>query len=191
ESRATVAPDKEINIQWYIPPMAKESNDPETKVLLLYAYNTNPIRISDISSTSMFSGHLWIPLARIISLREKLSDLKEQIELSMQASKSFSTSGRTSFHEQNETLKIIPPFKPKRSDARVHLDGKIEEIAKRCLSEVKALLSVDPAVSSPLTEIPFDVTLQSITNLKDMFDLANGCIISDGSLFNWIISLLR
>lgn len=63
---------------------------------------------------------------RIIPLREKLSDLKEQIELSMQASKSFSTSGRTSFHEQNETLKIIPSFKPKRSDAKVHLDGKIE-----------------------------------------------------------------
>ncbi|XP_074395684.1 cilia- and flagella-associated protein 54 isoform X4 [Zonotrichia albicollis] len=191
ESRATVAPDREINIQWYIPPMAKESNDRKTKVLLLYAYNTSPIRISDISSVSMFSGHFWIPLARIISLREKLSDLKEQIELSMQAAKSFSTSEHTSLPEQNETLKIIPPFQPKRSDAKVHLDGKIEEMAKRCLSEVKALLSVDPALSPPLTEIPFDVTLQSITSLKDMFDLANGCIIRDGSLFNWMISLLR
>ncbi|XP_063010920.1 cilia- and flagella-associated protein 54 [Melospiza melodia melodia] len=191
ESRATVAPDREINIQWYIPPMAKESNDMKTKVLLLYAYNTSPIRISDISSVSMFSGHFWIPLARIISLREKLSDLKEQIELSMQAAKSFSTAGRTSLPEQNETLKVIPPSKPKKSDAKVHLDGKIEEIAKRCLSEVKALLSVDPALSPPLTEIPFDVTLQSITSLKDMFDLANGCIIRDGSLFNWMISLLR
>ncbi|CAN8211290.1 unnamed protein product [Coccothraustes coccothraustes] len=191
ESRATVAADKEINIQWYIPSMAKQSNDTETKVLLLYAYNTSPIRISDISSTSMFSGQLWIPLARIISLREKLSDLKEQIEISMQVSKSLSTSGHTSFHKQNETLKIIPSYTHKRSDAKVHLDGKIEEIAKRCLSEVKALLSVVPALSSPLTEIPFDVTLQSITNLRDMFDLANGCVISDGSLFNWIISLLH
>lgn len=63
---------------------------------------------------------------RIISLREKLSDLKEQIELSMQAAKSFSTAGRTSLPEQNETLKVIPPSKPKRSDAKVHLDGKIE-----------------------------------------------------------------
>ncbi|XP_059702721.1 cilia- and flagella-associated protein 54 [Haemorhous mexicanus] len=191
ESRATVAADKEINIQWYIPSMAKQSNDTEAKVLLLYAYNTSPIRISDISSTSMFSGYLWIPLARIISLREKLSNLKEQIEISMQVSKSLSTSGRTSFQEQNETLKVIPSYTPKRSDAKVHLDGKIEEIAKRCLSEVKALLSVVPALSSPLTEIPFDVTLQSITNLRDMFDLANGCVISDGSLFDWIISLLH
>ncbi|NWS06278.1 CFA54 protein, partial [Motacilla alba] len=191
ESRAAVASDKEINIQWYIPSVAKPSNDTETKVLLFYAYNTNPIKISDISATSMFSGHMWIPLARIISLREKLSDLKEQVEILMQGSKSFSTSVCTSFLEQNETLKISSSYKPKRSDAKVHLDDKIEEIAKRCLSEVKALLSVVPAVSSPLTEIPFDITLQTITNLKDMFDLANGCIITDGSLFDWIISLLH
>ncbi|XP_068047777.1 cilia- and flagella-associated protein 54 isoform X1 [Anomalospiza imberbis] len=191
ESRAASAPDKEINIQWYIPSVAKPSNDTETKVLLLYAYNTNPLKISDISSTSMFSGCLWIPLARIISLREKLSDLKEQIEILMQGSKSFSTSVPTIFLVQNKTLNISPSNKPKRSDVKVHLDDKTEEIIKRCLSEVKALLSVVPALSSPLTEIPFDVTLQSITNLKDMFDLAHGCIITEGSLFNWIISLLH
>uniref|UniRef100_H0ZED7 Cilia and flagella associated protein 54 n=1 Tax=Taeniopygia guttata TaxID=59729 RepID=H0ZED7_TAEGU len=39
--------------------------------------------------------------------------------------------------------------------------------------------------------IPFDVTLQSIANLKDMFDLAHGCIITEGSLFDWIITLLH
>ncbi|NWW15589.1 CFA54 protein, partial [Falcunculus frontatus] len=194
ESRAASASNKEINIQWYIPSVAKPSNDTETKVLLLYAYNTNPVKISNIkifSSMSVFSGHLWIPLARIISLREKLSDLKEQVEILMQGSKSFSTSVPTSFLEQSETLKISPSNKPKMSDVKMDLDEKTEEIAKRCLSEVKALLSVVPALSSPVTEIPFDVTLQSITNLEDMFDLANGCIITEGSLFNWIISLLH
>ncbi|NXJ26105.1 CFA54 protein, partial [Dicrurus megarhynchus] len=194
ESRAASASNKEINIQWYIPSVAKPSNDAETKVLLLYAYNTNPVKISNIkifSSMSVFSGHLWIPLARIISLREKLSDLKEQVEILMQGSKSFSTSVPTSFLEQSETLKISPSNKPKMSDVKVDLDEKTEETAKRCLSEVKALLSVVPALSSPLTKIPFDVTLQSITNLEDMFDLANGCIITEGSLFNWIICLLH
>ncbi|NXY02301.1 CFA54 protein, partial [Pteruthius melanotis] len=194
ESRAASASNKEINIQWYIPSVAKPSNDTETKVLLLYAYNTNPVKISNIkifSSVSVFSGHLWIPLARIISLREKLSDLKEQVEILMQGSTSFSTSVPTSFLEQSETLKISPSNKHKMSDVKVDLDEKTKEIAKRCLSEVKALLSVVPALSSPLTKIPFDVTLQSITNLEDMFDLANGCIITEGSLFNWIISLLH
>ncbi|NWY08619.1 CFA54 protein, partial [Aphelocoma coerulescens] len=194
ESRAASASNKEINIQWYIPSVAKPSNDTETKVLLLYAYNTNPVKTSTIkifSSMSVFSGHLWIPLARIISLREKLSDLKEQVEILMQRSKSFSTSVPTSFPQQSETLKISPSNKPKMSDVKVDLDEKTEEIAKRCLSEVKALLSVVPALSPPLTKIPFDVTLQSITNLEDMFDLANGCIITEGTLFSWIISLLH
>ncbi|NXB16221.1 CFA54 protein, partial [Rhagologus leucostigma] len=194
ESRAGSASNKEINIQWYIPSVAKPSNDTETKVLLLYAYNTNPVKISNIkifSSMSVFSGHLWIPLARIISLKEKLSDLKEQVEILTQGSKSFSASVPASFLEQSETLKISPSNKPKMSDVKVDLDEKTEEIAKRCLSEVKALLSVVPALSLPLTKIPFDVTLQSITNLEDMFDLANGCIITEGSLFNWIISLLH
>ncbi|KFR15099.1 hypothetical protein N306_04242, partial [Opisthocomus hoazin] len=195
ENRAANASDKEINIQWYIPSLAKPSNDTETKVLLLYAYNTEPVKISNtkiFSSMSMSSGHLWIPLARIISLREKLSDLKQQVEMLMQSSKILSSASEsTSFLEQSETLKIIPSKKPKMNIAKVHLDEKNEEMAKRCLSEVKALLSVVPALSLPLTEIPFDVTLQSITSLEDMFDPATGCTITEESLFNWIISLFH
>uniref|UniRef100_A0A8C3Y0P8 Cilia and flagella associated protein 54 n=2 Tax=Catharus ustulatus TaxID=91951 RepID=A0A8C3Y0P8_CATUS len=193
ESKAARAPDKEISVQWYIPSVAKPSKDTETKVLLLYAYNTNPVRTGDIAifSTSVFSGCLWIPLARIISLREKLSDLKEQLEILMQSSKNFSTSVPSSFLEQSETLKTSYSNKPKMGDAKVHLDKKTEEIAKRCLSEVKALLSVGPALSSPLTEIPFEVTLQSITSLEDMFDVVNGCIITEENLLDWIISLLH
>ncbi|NWW80036.1 CFA54 protein, partial [Climacteris rufus] len=193
ESRAANASNKEINIQWYIPTVPKPSNNTETKVLLLYAYNTEPVKISNIkifSSMSVFSGHLWIPLARIIPLRNKLSDLKEQVEILVQGSKSLS-SVPTSFLEQSETLKRSPANILKMSVAKVHLDEKTEEMTKRCLSEVKELLSVVPALSSPLTEIPFDVTLQSIANLEDMFDLANGCTITEGSLFDWIISLLH
>ncbi|NXU84104.1 CFA54 protein, partial [Xiphorhynchus elegans] len=194
ETRAANASNKEINIQWYIPSMAKSSNDTETKVLLLYAYNTKPVKITNIrifSSMSVFSGHLWIPLARIISLRKKLSNLKEQVEILMQSSKRLSSAVEpTGFLEQSETLKIGPSKKPKMSVAKVHLDEKTEEMAKRCLSEVKEVLCVVPALSSPLTEIPFDVTLQSIASLEDMFDPANGCIITEENLFNWIISLL-
>ncbi|NXF76367.1 CFA54 protein, partial [Sclerurus mexicanus] len=194
ETRAANASNREINIQWYIPSMAKSSNDTETKVLLLYAYNTKPVKITNtkiFSSMSVFSGHLWIPLARIISLRKKLSNLKEQVEILMQSSKSLSSALEPSgFLEQSETLKIGPSKKPKMSVAKVHLDEKTEEMAKRCLSEVKELLCVVPALSSPLTEIPFDVTLQSIANLEDMFDPSRGCIITEENLFNWIISLL-
>ncbi|NWR56975.1 CFA54 protein, partial [Bucorvus abyssinicus] len=186
DSRAANASNKEINIQWYIPSLAKPSNDTETKVLLLYAYNTKPVKVSNtktFSSMSVFSGHLWIPLARIISLQKKLSDLKQQVEMLVQSS--------TSFLEQSESLKIIPSKKPEMNVAKVHLDEKTEEMAKRCLYEVKALLSLAPALSFPLTEIPFDVTLQSLASLEDMFDPANGCTITEESLFNWIVSLFH
>ncbi|NXA16490.1 CFA54 protein, partial [Sapayoa aenigma] len=165
------------------------------QVLMLYAYNTEPVQISNIktfSSMSVFSGHLWIPLVRIISLKKKLSNLKEQVEILMQSSKSLSSASEpTGFFEQSEALKLCPSKKPKMSVAKVDLDEKTDEMAKRCLSEVKALLSGVPALSSSLTEIPFDITLQSIASLEDMFDPANGCIITEENLFNWIISLLH
>ncbi|NXD80211.1 CFA54 protein, partial [Halcyon senegalensis] len=195
KSRAANASNKEFNIQWYIPSLAKPSNDTETKVLLLYAFNTKPVKISNIkifSSMSTFSGHLWIPLARIISLRDKLSNLRQQVEMLMHSSKSFSSAPESaSFLDQSESLAIIPSKKPQMNVAKVHLDERTEEMAKRCLSEVKALLSVVPVLSLPLTEIPFEVTLQSIASLEDMFDPANGCMITEESLFNWIISLFH
>uniref|UniRef100_A0A8C2SZF3 Cilia and flagella associated protein 54 n=1 Tax=Coturnix japonica TaxID=93934 RepID=A0A8C2SZF3_COTJA len=43
----------------------------------------------------------------------------------------------------------------------------------------------------PVFQIPFDITLQSIASLEDMFDLANGCTITEESLFSWIISLFQ
>ncbi|XP_057281110.1 cilia- and flagella-associated protein 54 isoform X1 [Pezoporus wallicus] len=195
ESRAANAPNKEINIQWYIPSLAKPSNHTETKVLLLYAYNTEPVKISDIknfSSMSIFSGHLWIPLSRIICLRRELSNLKQQVEVLMQSSNSLSSASEpTCFLEQSETLETTPSKPPKMNFTKVHLDEKTEEMAKKCLSEVKALLSIVPALSLPVTEIPFDVTLQSIASLEAMFDPANGCIITEESIFNWIISLFH
>nr|XP_008176980.1 cilia- and flagella-associated protein 54 isoform X6 [Chrysemys picta bellii] len=157
------------------------------KVLLLYAYNTKYVKIVSIktfNSANVFSGHLWIPLTRIISLHEKLSNVKQQIEILVQSSTSFP------LQEQSERQKREPSTKSKINLTKVQLDEKIEEMLKQCLSEVKALLCVVPDLSSPLTEVPFDVTLQSIKNLEKMFDPANGCMIAGGSLFNWVVSLL-
>ncbi|XP_065416879.1 cilia- and flagella-associated protein 54 isoform X5 [Chrysemys picta bellii] len=187
DNKATIAPNKELCIQWYIPSLEKSTKDMETMVLLLYAYNTKYVKIVSIktfNSANVFSGHLWIPLTRIISLHEKLSNVKQQIEILVQSSTSFP------LQEQSERQKREPSTKSKINLAKVQLDEKIEEMLKQCLSEVKALLCVVPDLSSPLTEVPFDVTLQSIKNLEKMFDPANGCMIAGGSLFNWVVSLL-
>lgn len=39
-------------------------------------------------------------------------------------------------------------------------------------------------------QVPFDVSLPAIFNLERLFDLANGCIVSVGSLFNWVVSII-
>ncbi|XP_039375457.1 cilia- and flagella-associated protein 54 isoform X5 [Mauremys reevesii] len=187
DNKATIAPNKELCIQWYIPSLEKSTKDMETMVLLFYAYNTKYVKIVSIktfNSANVFSGHLSIPLTSIISLHEKLSNVKQQIEILVQSSTSFP------LQEQSERQKRVPSTKSKINLAKMQLDEKIEEMLKQCLSEVKALLCVVPDRSSPLTEIPFDVTLQSIQNLEKMFDPANGCVIAGGSLFNWVVSLL-
>ncbi|XP_075789877.1 cilia- and flagella-associated protein 54 isoform X3 [Pelodiscus sinensis] len=187
DRKATIAPNKELCIQWYIPSLEKSTKDMETMVLLLYAYNTKYVKIVSIktfNSANVFSGHLWIPLTRIISLREQLSNVKHQIEILMQSSTSFS------LQVQSEGPKRILSTKSKINLAKVQFDERIEEMLKQCLSEVKALLCGVSDLSSPLTEVPFDITLQSIMNLEKMFDPANGCVIAGGSLFNWIVSLL-
>ncbi|XP_019370589.1 PREDICTED: cilia- and flagella-associated protein 54 isoform X2 [Gavialis gangeticus] len=184
--KATNAPNKELCIQWYLPFLEKSSNEKETMVLLLYAYNTKQVKVINIrtfNSASVFSGHLWIPLTRIISLQDKLSNLKEQIESCLQASTSFP------LQIQNENQKKMAPTQNKINNTKMQLDEKTQEMVKQCLCEVKALLSGVPDLLQPLTEVPFDITLQSIMNLETMFDPANGSVIMGGSLFNWIISL--
>ncbi|XP_074840080.1 cilia- and flagella-associated protein 54 [Carettochelys insculpta] len=187
DNKATIAPNKELCIQWYIPSLEKSTKDMETMVLLLYAYNTKYVKIISIkafNSANVFCGHLWIPLTRIISIHEKLSNVKQQIDILMQPSTIFSS------QVQSERQKQVPSTKSTSNLPKVQLDEKIEEMLKQCLSEIKALLCTVPDLPSSVTEIPFDITLQSVMNLEKMFDPANGCVIMGGSLFNWIVSLL-
>uniref|UniRef100_A0A6I8NGL9 Cilia and flagella associated protein 54 n=1 Tax=Ornithorhynchus anatinus TaxID=9258 RepID=A0A6I8NGL9_ORNAN len=41
-----------------------------------------------------------------------------------------------------------------------------------------------------ISAVPFDISLESILNLKKLFDLSNGCVLLGGSIFQWITSLL-
>ncbi|NWU91836.1 CFA54 protein, partial [Upupa epops] len=194
ESRAANASNKEINVQWYLPSLAKPSCDTGTQVLMLYAYNTEPVRVSNseaFSPASVFAGCLWIPLARIVSLRKEFSRLKQQAELLMHSSRSLSSAPEsTQFLDPSGSLKRIPSEEPRVSAARVQLDGETETMARRCLSEVRALLSRVPDTSLPFTEMPFAITLQSIATLEDLLDPARGCTVAEGDLYSWLLSLL-
>ncbi|XP_061438715.1 cilia- and flagella-associated protein 54 [Rhineura floridana] len=185
DNKATSTPIRELCVQWYLPSLERSSKEGETMVLFIFAYNTKAVKITNIksfNSANVYCGYLWIPLNSVIGVREKLSDLKLQIEMLMQTVKTSQA--------ERETQRHLPSTGSIKSTAKVPLDEKTKEMVKQCFSEIKALLSVGPNQPPPLTEIPFDITLPAIKNLRKLFEPANGCVIIAGSVFNWIVSLL-
>ncbi|XP_047407155.1 cilia- and flagella-associated protein 54 [Sciurus carolinensis] len=168
---------KELCFQWYIPPLDKPPKDGEPMVLLLCAYNTKLMKSSDIrlsNCSNIFVDSFWIPLNRVISVHEKLSNLAQIAELSLPAIPEITSNEDAYKMEETEEKPI---------------DKDMENMIIECCSEILALFLNDRE-PTPLTEVPFDISLPSIFNLERLFDLANGCIISGGSLFNWIVSII-
>lgn len=83
-----------------------------------------------MQSIDLLKQFLKILYFRIISLREKLSNLKHQVEMLMQSLGNSSAAEPTGFLEQNETLKTSPSEKTEMNIARVHLDEKTEVCKK-------------------------------------------------------------
>uniref|UniRef100_A0A2K6L1E4 Cilia and flagella associated protein 54 n=1 Tax=Rhinopithecus bieti TaxID=61621 RepID=A0A2K6L1E4_RHIBE len=158
-------------------PKIKISGSPLTlKVLLLYAYNLKPLKISDVRHSTCNStcvGSLWIPLNRVIAIHEKLSNLAQIAEISLPAAPEI-TSNENIYEMEVEEESV---------------DNEMEDMIIQCCSEIASLFLNDKE-PTPLSEVPFDISLPSIFNLERLFDLANGCILSGGSLFNWIVSII-
>nr|XP_045008189.1 cilia- and flagella-associated protein 54 [Jaculus jaculus] len=174
---ATQALNKELCFQWYIPPLDKPPTDTEPMVLLLYAYNLKPIRIVDArqsTGNNICVGSSWFPLNKVIAIHENLSNLAQIAELSLPA-----------FPEvpSDENIYELPGTEQKS------VDIDMENMIIKCCSEIASLFAGDRE-PTPLTEVPFDVSLPSIFNLERLFDLSNGCIISGGTLFSWMVSII-
>ncbi|KAI4576547.1 hypothetical protein MJT46_002382 [Ovis ammon polii x Ovis aries] len=162
----TQAVNKELCFQWYIPPLEKPPKETEPMVLLLYAYNMKPLNISDVASTACNSV--------VISVHEKLSNLTQIAEISLPTTPKVTS---------NENLREVEETEEKS------IDAEMENMIIVCCNEIVSLFLGDE-MATPLSEVPFDVSLPSIFSLERLFDLASGCIISGGSLFNWMVSII-
>ncbi|XP_036157070.1 cilia- and flagella-associated protein 54 [Myotis myotis] len=174
---AIQALNKELCFQWYIPPLERPPMEVEPMVLLLYAYNMKPLKISDVTCTSYSNasvGSFWVPLNRVIEIHEKLSNLMEIAEISLPAVPEVTPDENVSEAQEIEVKSI---------------DKELEKMIIDCCSEIISLFMSDRE-TQPLSKVPFNVSLPSIFNLERLFDLANGCILSGGSLFNWIVSII-
>uniref|UniRef100_F7BP49 Cilia and flagella associated protein 54 n=1 Tax=Callithrix jacchus TaxID=9483 RepID=F7BP49_CALJA len=173
----TQASNKELCFQWYIPPLDSPPKETEPMVLLLYAYNLKPLKISDVrhcTFNNVCAGSLWIPLNRVIAIHEKLSNLVQIAEISLPAAPEITL---------NENVHEIGDGEEKS------VDNEMEDMIIQCCSEIASLFLNDKE-STPLSEVPFDISLPSIFSLERLFDLANGCILPGGSLFSWIVSII-
>ncbi|ETE65780.1 putative uncharacterized protein C12orf63, partial [Ophiophagus hannah] len=118
DNKATCTPMKELCVQWYLPSLEKSANEEETMVLFIFAYNIKPIKIININSFNsayIYCGYLWIPLNRVIAVREKLADLKQQLEMLIQSQMTEQT-------EQTEIQKSLPSKGLGTHTAKVLLD---------------------------------------------------------------------
>ncbi|XP_029811624.1 cilia- and flagella-associated protein 54 isoform X2 [Suricata suricatta] len=169
---------KELCFQWYIPPLERPPKETEPMVLLLYAYNMRPQNISDTvppsAYSSVYAGSFWVPLNRVISIHEKLSNLTQIAEISLPTTPEITSDENVSEMQEMEEKSI---------------DKEMENMIIECCSEIISLFLTDRD-TTPLSKVPFDISLPSVFNLERLFDLANGCVISGGSLFNWMVSII-
>uniref|UniRef100_A0A286XXS5 Cilia and flagella associated protein 54 n=1 Tax=Cavia porcellus TaxID=10141 RepID=A0A286XXS5_CAVPO len=168
--------DKELCFQWYMPPLDRPPEETEPMVLLLYAYSMKPTKATDIrnsTSNNVCVGSLWLPLKRVISIHEKLSNLAQIAEISLPSIPEIASC---------EDIRD-------REEVGVTVDTDMELMIVECCSEIRALFTRDKEPAQ-LTEVPFDISLPSIFNLERLFDLANGCVVSGGSLYNWMVSII-
>uniref|UniRef100_A0A8W4FPJ3 Cilia and flagella associated protein 54 n=1 Tax=Sus scrofa TaxID=9823 RepID=A0A8W4FPJ3_PIG len=175
---ATQALNKELCFQWYIPPLEKPPKETEPMVcVIVYAYNMKPLNVSDVASTaysSVYTGSFWLPLNRVISIHEKLSNLTQIAEISLPTPPKVASNENVSEVQETEEKPV---------------DKEMEHMIIDCCSEIVSLFFMD-GEKPPLSEVPFDISLPSIFDLERLFDLANGCIISGGSLFDWVVSII-
>nr|XP_020143495.1 cilia- and flagella-associated protein 54 isoform X2 [Microcebus murinus] len=182
---------KELCFQWYVPPLDKPPKETEPMVLLLYAYNIKPVKVVDVRLSSYHNisvGSLWFPLNRVIAIHEKLSNLVQIAEILLPAVPEI-TMNEDEVEEEEEEEEEEAEEAAEEETEEKSVDKEMESMIIQCCSEILSLFLNDRDLT-PLCEIPFDISLPSIIDLERLFDLANGCIVSGGSLFNWMVSII-
>ncbi|XP_037702863.1 cilia- and flagella-associated protein 54 isoform X3 [Choloepus didactylus] len=133
---AIQALNKELCFQWYIPPLERPPTETEPMVLLLYAYNLKPVKISDVTypnSTSLFVGSSWVSLNRVISIHQELSNLVQIAEISLPA------------------IPEIPSDENIIEIEEKSVDKEMEDMIIECCCEIVSLFLTD-GESVPLSE---------------------------------------
>ncbi|XP_027711603.1 cilia- and flagella-associated protein 54 [Vombatus ursinus] len=176
---------KDLCFQWYLPPLEKSPKETEPMVVLLYAFNTKPVKIHDaleFNNSSIYSGSFWLPLNKVMALHGKLSGLRQQAEMLLYTSP-LSPERRKS--SDSSSPKIFPGL-----PENIVLTKEMKAIFFECCSEIESLLSRSEYLP-PKIEVPFEVDLSTVKMLEMLFDPSSGYVLKSNTIFKWITSFLK
>ncbi|XP_069829922.1 cilia- and flagella-associated protein 54 isoform X2 [Dendropsophus ebraccatus] len=186
EQMVTHALDQELCLQWYFPSLERPTQE-NPKVLLMYAYNKQNLDVKDprkCDPSAVVCGYLWISLTNVLSLQEKLCNVRQKAEISMHNVSDTSIPGSSEKQRRSSQMTTSKP------DVKaLKITEEVQAMVLQCCSEAQALLSTDPD-PQPITQAPFDITLPSLIRLERVFDLTHGCMLMKGSLLDWTLSQL-
>ncbi|XP_056430458.1 cilia- and flagella-associated protein 54 [Hyla sarda] len=186
EQIVTHAVDQELCLQWYFPTLERSTLE-KPMVLLMYAFNKQNIDVKDprkCDPSAVLCGYLWASLAHVLSLHEKLCNLRQKAEISMH------NVSDTSIPSSSEKQKRPAQTTTSKPDPKaLKITEELQAMVLQCCSEAQALLTTDPD-PQPITQAPFDITLPSLISLERVFDLTHGCMLMKGGLLDWTMSQL-
>ncbi|XP_058629752.1 cilia- and flagella-associated protein 54-like isoform X3 [Onychostoma macrolepis] len=168
---------QELSIQWYRP-MSEDNT-----ILLLFAVNNVPLSaMSPVADAvaALQAGQRAICLDRLKAVHALLNTACVEVDGHVsQSSSSASSFSPKKEKEQNRTATSTP-----------HRQEMLLEKTTHICSEIRNLLKSDFNLA-PITEMPFDPSMQNLLNLEHCFNPATGGTLQDAALITWLLSLLR
>ncbi|XP_048409672.2 cilia- and flagella-associated protein 54-like [Stegostoma tigrinum] len=188
-SVAVHSTDKELRVQWYLPALALPPPSCEAyKILLMFAYNVKPVTLVSLKTSTLTNascGYKWIHLKRLLALHRKLSALKQKAEAYLQPEYALSTSLQYTHNRLKQKYIQNEPTTNVRK-----LPATLEDMVLQLCKEIKELF-VPASETKTETEVPFDLSYDTLEQLEHIFNPAIGYTLKYGSLFKWLISFLE
>ncbi|XP_066523856.1 cilia- and flagella-associated protein 54 isoform X2 [Hoplias malabaricus] len=179
---------QQLCVQWYHPTLELSGLTLST-IALVFALNKSPLsamRPNTVSINDLQAGQKLIPTDRLKALREQLISACMEV-------KDLTASALL-------TPSIIPPFGSKQGSRRsskisVKLNTSspqekmLLEKTKHICTQIRNLLKPD-LNSHPVSEVPFEPSIQTLRDLEKCFNPATGATLVDKDLTDWLFSLL-
>ncbi|XP_057180735.1 cilia- and flagella-associated protein 54-like [Triplophysa rosa] len=166
---------QELCIQWHGPIFE------ENTILLVFAVNNAPLSAMSPSAEVMAglqAGQSLVCLDRLKAVHALLGSLCAE----MDGNVSPITSSTSPISPQEERKSRTSTSTPSRQEMLL-------EKTTRVCTEIRDLLKPD-FNSTPITELPFDPSMQTLHDLEHCFNPLIGSTLRDTGFINWLLSLL-